>query len=226
MSIAEKFEIIADAVYDKGKQDEYDRFWDTYQNFGNKRIYTYAFGGEGWTDELLKPKYPIVTTTGNNKTNQMFYFASNVKKIMFPIYLYESSNNSTFYGASQLEQIGDDTGGGLWVTKSRTYTSNFTSCSALKEIRFIDYNEKGEYVPSEIGNDISFSSCSLFSAESLINIIKHLVQNPDASASERKTLSIHPTAFERLGTWGSPWDAGIDFDGGWSWYLESIGWDM
>lgn len=43
-----------------GKQAEYDRFWDTFQQKGNAINYGYAFGYDTWTDELFKPKYDII----------------------------------------------------------------------------------------------------------------------------------------------------------------------
>lgn len=46
-----------------GKQAEYDRFWDAYQDYGNREsysIYTGSFAGAYWNDETFKPKYPIV----------------------------------------------------------------------------------------------------------------------------------------------------------------------
>ena len=46
--------------YEKGKKAAYDEFWDTYQRNGDRRAYTYAFCGEGWTDESFDPKYPII----------------------------------------------------------------------------------------------------------------------------------------------------------------------
>ncbi len=80
MSIAQKLEQIAQnqqAVYDAGfsdgqaqggggsydqgytdgKQAEYDRFWDNYQDSGNRTDYQNAFCGQGWTNETFKPKY-------------------------------------------------------------------------------------------------------------------------------------------------------------------------
>lgn len=51
-----------DAAYEAGVKSEYDRFWDDYQNNGNLNRYEYAFAGMGWTDELFKPKYDIITT--------------------------------------------------------------------------------------------------------------------------------------------------------------------
>ena len=69
MSIAEKLTTIAeneqrvyDAGFDEGSQTEYDRFWDGYQENGDRRSYAYAFTRRGWTDETYKPKYPVIVT--------------------------------------------------------------------------------------------------------------------------------------------------------------------
>lgn len=70
MSIAEKFEVIADEVYEKGKKDEYDKFWDNFQNYGNRTNYIYAFQRGGFNFENFYPKYDIIPI-GNS--NYMFY---------------------------------------------------------------------------------------------------------------------------------------------------------
>ena len=65
MSIAEKLTTVAEnvpKVYEAGKKAEYDRFWDIYQNYGERVNYDNAFSGEGWTTELFKPKYNIIPT--------------------------------------------------------------------------------------------------------------------------------------------------------------------
>ena len=59
MSIAEKFEVIADEVYEKGKKDEYDKFWDNFQNYGKRTNYSYAFQGHGFNNQNFYPKYDI-----------------------------------------------------------------------------------------------------------------------------------------------------------------------
>lgn len=69
MSIAKKFEVIADAVYEKGKKDEYDKFWDELQVKGNRVSYTCAFSF-GWSFENFYPKYDIKP---NGYCQQMFY---------------------------------------------------------------------------------------------------------------------------------------------------------
>jgi hypothetical protein len=62
MSIEEKLVTIAEneqKVYEAGQKAEYDRFWDDFQENGNRKIYFYAFSGSAWTQETLKPKYTI-----------------------------------------------------------------------------------------------------------------------------------------------------------------------
>lgn len=53
---------------EEGKQAEYDRFWDNFQQNGNRKEYRYAFGGDGWTKETFKPKYDLKPTSAQ----QMF----------------------------------------------------------------------------------------------------------------------------------------------------------
>lgn len=50
-----------DEGYEEGKQAEYDRFWDNYQQNGERVDYTNGFGS-CWTKETFKPKYDIKPT--------------------------------------------------------------------------------------------------------------------------------------------------------------------
>ena len=59
MSIAEKFEVIADAVYEKGKKDEYDKFWDVFQQNGSRTNYASAFVAGTFDFRNFYPKYDI-----------------------------------------------------------------------------------------------------------------------------------------------------------------------
>ena len=62
-----------DKGFDDGKQSEYDKFWDTYQDYGNKTsysVYLGAFAGQVWTDELFRPKYPLVVTSAEHMFRQ------------------------------------------------------------------------------------------------------------------------------------------------------------
>lgn len=74
MSIAGKLTTIAEnvpKVYEKGKKDEYDKFWDANQDYGNRTNYQSGFQGSfGWTKDNFYPKYDI-KPEGN--ASQMFY---------------------------------------------------------------------------------------------------------------------------------------------------------
>ena len=52
-----------DAVYEAGQKAEYNRFWDTLQNYGAKELYSGTFQKPSWNDENFKPKYDIYPTT-------------------------------------------------------------------------------------------------------------------------------------------------------------------
>lgn len=47
----------AEYIYNDGVKSEYDRFWDNYQDYGNRTDYTQAFSKAGWNNETYKPKY-------------------------------------------------------------------------------------------------------------------------------------------------------------------------
>ena len=73
MSIAEKFEVIADEVYAKGK--EY--IWEVVQQGGARTDYAYAF--TMWDIDYIRPKYKVIPT-GVGTGNQTFA-KSKIKKI-------------------------------------------------------------------------------------------------------------------------------------------------
>lgn len=70
MSIGQKVEQVADLVYEKGKDAEWNEFWDAYQyNKGEGLSYDNLFSRQSWSDINFKPKYDIIVTNAN----QMFY---------------------------------------------------------------------------------------------------------------------------------------------------------
>lgn len=50
-----------ETAYAQGVQAEYDRFWDAFQQNGNRTDYSQAFV-RAWTDEIFRPKYHIKPT--------------------------------------------------------------------------------------------------------------------------------------------------------------------
>ncbi len=64
-----------DVIYKRGKQAEYDEFWDSFQENGNRTVYRNSFGC-GWSAENFNPKYSMRPTNAN----QMFF--NNVGEII------------------------------------------------------------------------------------------------------------------------------------------------
>ncbi len=65
MSIAEKFGVIADEVYEAGREDEWNILWDAMQRNGARQRYDFYFEGKTWNDTSFKPKYDIVPTNAH-----------------------------------------------------------------------------------------------------------------------------------------------------------------
>lgn len=53
-------------VYDKGKQDQYDEFWDVFQVNGDRRRYSYAFSNGNFSVATFYPKYDIILEGSND----------------------------------------------------------------------------------------------------------------------------------------------------------------
>ncbi len=64
------------AGFDAGKKAEWNRFWDAYQDNGKLTYYTYAFSGNGWTSETLKPKHKVIPANNSYGTEGMFCFCN------------------------------------------------------------------------------------------------------------------------------------------------------
>ena len=92
---------------EEGKAAEWTRFWDAYQENGQRVQYAYAFAGRCWNDDTLKPKYTIGAKS-DLSMNYMCYDAQNITTIPVPIKPFS------------------------WTS----YNNTFTQCYNLKEIRF------------------------------------------------------------------------------------------
>lgn len=177
-----------EAGYTEGKQAEYDRFWDTYQQNGNRTNYETAFAGEGWTNETFKPKYsmqPINTymmfrnsqITGDfvklleglnitldiskcRNSNYMFY-GTKFERLGVISCISGSSIAYAFAHSTQLKTIDKLI---LNEAGSTAFTSTFDGCSRLENIT----------VEGAIGNNISLhvSPLTVASMNSIISCLK------------------------------------------------------
>ena len=140
--IAENEQKVYDAGIEKGKQAEYDAFWDSVQQNGNRTDYSDAFSW--WGCEDLNPKYKIVPTYGNNSARGMIYRNANLKRLYAKDFdLSQLPNPSsasadyTFSLCSSLEVVEDV---GLPAVKTLQYS--FASNPALKQVDVIRVAEE------------------------------------------------------------------------------------
>lgn len=189
MTTAEKLTAIAEnqeKVYEAGQKSEYDRFWDTYQQNGTRRRYARAFSGEGWTNDVFRPKYDIVgyydcremfRATGltgdltqllngrvldTSRAGEMFDFFSQADKLtrVGPLSMHacKSNSNGTFYKCTALETVDC-----FIVTEYTTFKNSFVDCTSLQNLT----------IEGTIANDIDLSACPL-SFSSILSVLEAL----------------------------------------------------
>ncbi len=181
-----------DKVYDAGKQAEYDRFWDNFQESGKRTHYNYGISGHGWKTENFKPKYNMSPTSARC----MFYNSSingdlvqilekcgvklDLSKATSITYLFASTYHITKIGvidgikADSLAYAFNNCWDLETIDKiilknngSQSFSETFTSCRNLYEIRF----------EGVIGTDINFqwSPLSVASMKSIISCLKKYI---------------------------------------------------
>ena len=235
MSIAEKFEVISDRVYDKGVADKESEFWDNIQDNGTRKIYSYAFSR--WNNsEYIHPKHKVIP---NGDVNHMFFHCHNLKKVESKYFDFSNvpttaSFNAMFNSCYALEEIEDinlcvgklyqtfsfdwelHTIARLTVSETVIYTDAFLQCNKLKNITF----------DGVIGQSINFQWSPL-SVVSMKNIISHLKPTPTNTC----TLTFNTDCWTNLEASGKPyqeeWTGVTDETITWQEYVfDTLGWDV
>lgn len=187
-------------------------FWDKYQDNGNRTDYLRAFGGIGWNDETFKPKHSIRPVNSTNMFSDCRI--TNLKKLMEDRGLELDFSGITYNRVSQVFSDSKITDLGIIDVSScasigylfyrasnlvnieklilssdgkTTFAGNeFTSCSALKEIRV-------EGVIGKTGfNTSSAKSLSKASIESIINAL--------STTTSGLTVTLSKAAVDRIST--------------------------
>lgn len=189
--------------YDKGHADgvksEYDRFWDVFQNYGNKTDYAGAF--KYWEQEIFKPKYSfilapygptqmfqysyitdiitplkerglVLDTSGCSGFTQMFQGA---KVEHIPTLDLRKANNTSYMFGSGCKVVTIDK---LIVSETTPLNQSVFDGSQLENITF----------EGVIGSDVSFSYCKKLTYESLMSIINALKDFSGTSETRTCTL--------------------------------------
>ena len=163
------------------KRAEWSRFWNAYQQNGNRTNYKQAFYDRGWTDENYRPKYKIVAvgefnsayreskmtslsnldTSGATNFNTTFYNTD-----LITIDKLDLSNattlTSTFAHSSDLHTIGE-----LVSSENTVWASNtFDNCTALVNLTFSEN--------SVIATNFNCAKATALSHDSLMSIVNAL----------------------------------------------------
>ena len=156
-----------DVGFEEGKavsgDSWYDTFWDSFQDNGTRYHWNYAFGNQGWKDDIYNPKYRI----GDKSKNYRIQYANN----MFQNSQIKDTKHYLDFSrlSSQAQGVFDYcrnliTIQTLTVAEINTYSNWFRNCVALENITF----------EGVIGQNISFADSPLLSQDSVKNIISHL----------------------------------------------------
>lgn len=209
-------------AYEKGKQAEYDAFWDSYQMNGTRETYQYgAFSGSGWNNITFKPKYPIkavnvygmfqdthITEINNidfslaTAFSSVFAYSYKVKKIGEINIPNVTVMNATFVNCTGLVTIEK-----IIVGNICSFDRTFVNCSNLENITF----------GGEIGNDINFQWSTNLTEASIRSIIGHL-----SDKASDKTLTLSKTAVETAFVWGFDPEG----DGVYDWIFDEGTWEQ
>lgn len=165
--------------YEQGKQAEYDRFWDVYQENGNRTNYYQAFLQIGWYDTTFNPKYPIVCKGGSTNASNVFS-RTRATRIPVPFTIEGIKADGTFYYATALKTIS------LLVLNGVTgYSNCFVGCSRLENIT----------IEGSIDVNFNISATAVLTNESVQSIIDHL---KDLTGATAQTLGLHSDVMSKL----------------------------
>lgn len=163
-------------VHNKGMEAENKTHWDIFQNYGNRRKYSYAW--YEYPGTTVNPEYEIIVYCGGNNFFYRAFYLSNVKEILKPIRI---SGNSTcpqvFNQATELETIIllDIAG------YTNEYTSWFDLCTSLVHIRW----------NGELSKSVDMGDCPL-DKDSIDNTFDHLLLSATG-----KTLTLNKSAVDK-----------------------------
>ena len=227
MSIAEKFEVIADAVYEKGiekgKKDEYDKFWDNFQNYGKRTKYSHAFTGYGWNTYNFYPKYDIKPNEGtyifraweHSSSDYKFSLKQRLEECGVKL---DTSNvkafDSTFSYNSEFTEIPT-----IDLTSATSISNLFTwTYGALKTIEKLVVNENtpmGGWFWNSLGvenitiegtigkSGFNISPCTKLSGQSIVSIIEALSDTTSGLTVTLSQTAVDNMAFPIVGNKGT-----------------------
>lgn len=210
MSVATKLQTIAEneqRVYEAGKQAEWNAFWDSYQQNGNRIDYQRAFAGGGWNKQTFRPKYDIILTGSNG--SHIFRNGDVTSKVdmtqlktehRIDIDFSQCTSLSYSFAGSMFSVI-DLVDGSSATSFNNTFYGGYGNCLTRIERVIItekctdfkdcfERNNSLTYIGFEgviAANGLSFRYCSLIEKETFIKLFECLQdKTTDTSGTEWK----------------------------------------
>lgn len=121
-----------DAVYEAGRNAEYNEFWDNFQQNGARTCYCGAF--LGWTDDMFYPKYDIILgqVPGTSLNSNSAFVKATIKNLKtrlkecgVKIWLQSLGTQTMFLGCETEELPEFDCTGSQWIS----WVTMFQSCT-------------------------------------------------------------------------------------------------
>lgn len=196
-----------DEGYADGIQAECDRFWDAYQDNGNRTNYAKAFCSVGWTDQTFRPKHNIMPSS----CSEMFR-TSGVVDIVGALertgVTFDTSNATTFehmFAYTNIEEAPH-----LNLTKAGNVSYLFNACRMLKKASltfaeattsYYQYMFSGCYslqdleISGVIDIELSLINSSELTSESVQSVVDAL---KDLTGQTAKTLKFNSSVLLKL----------------------------
>ena len=187
---------------EQGRQEEYDRFWDAYQQSGNRTYYTYAIAGAGWNDETFKPKYPI---NGGGSASCAYIFAhANITRVDMDFstfstiqYLFYGNDYTTWVNVIDLKNAKNLTGflhtarALVTIEKIISYETSSWNNNSFQDAG----NLTNVTFDGVIAKSINFQWQSKLTDASVQSIIDHLM---DLTGTVAQNLTLHKDVGAKL----------------------------
>lgn len=156
----------AENAYNRGKQDEYDSFWNAYQANGSRREYDYTFFD--WADDYYKPKYIPKASKAVN-----MYGMSSIKEITVDLTIATTSLSNTFGNCSALKKLT------VYSSQNTSWASTtFVNTSLITDLTII----------GTIGKSITISALVRLTHDSLMSVINALKDYSESGTTYKLTM--------------------------------------
>lgn len=200
-------------VYTAGLQAEYDRFWDAYQENGNRTGYAYGFSGLGFYKDTFQPKYDIRPANAammfSWKTNEYepYDLVEHLAKLGITLdFSGCTSFAGTFSYCYYFSRVGI-----IDASRATTISEMFTTCKNLETIdklilptKDVSYSSaftnlhklKNLVVEGEFKQNFSIQQSTMLTHDSLMSIINALADY--SSSGTTHTVNFGATNLAKL----------------------------